>query len=117
MSEVILDLAAFLLKAAKTKEQNQSAITITCIAWNIAVLGPEHGQKCWNAFFDKMDNTVRQQDVHEIINAIIAKKLLRYEGIKRFIVDYELLINKKDLHLTVMCVVPEEEVSESKLLA
>ena len=116
MSGVILDLAAFLLKAAKTKAQHESAIAITCIAWNIAVLGPQHGQKCWDAFCNKTDKFDCKEDIHEIMSVIIAKKRLNYDHIGRVIVDYDLLMNKNDVHLTITSVVPEEELLESDIL-
>lgn len=116
MSGVILDLADFLLKAAKTKAQHESAIAITCIAWNIAVLGPEHGQKCWDAFCNKIDSFDYKEDIDEIMNAIITKKRDNYSQIGRIIVDYDLLMNKNDVHLTIMSVVPEEELLESNIL-
>lgn len=117
MSGVILDLADFLLKAAKTKSQHESAIALTCIAWNIAVLGPEHGQKSWDAFFNKIDGFDCNEDIHDIMSALIVKKRLKYDHITRVIIDYDLLMNKNDIHLTIMSVVPEDELSESKVLA
>ncbi|MBA2648845.1 MAG: hypothetical protein H0U75_04450 [Legionella sp.] len=39
MSAVILELADFLLEVAHTKEQQKAAITITCIAGTLPLLG------------------------------------------------------------------------------
>lgn len=86
MSGVILDLADFLLKAAKTKSQHESAIALTCIAWSIALLGPEHGQKSWDAFCHKTDGVDFKEDIHDIINALIVKKRLKYDHIARDII-------------------------------
>jgi hypothetical protein len=54
MSEVILDLADFLLKVANNKKQREAAITITCTAWNIAVEGTDKGQELLDAYFKKL---------------------------------------------------------------
>jgi hypothetical protein len=41
----------------------------------------------------------------------------RKDTINRIIVDFELLQNIKDIHLTIMSIVPEEEAATAKLLA
>lgn len=114
MSGVILDLADFLLDAAKTEAQQQSAITITCLGWNIAVLGDQEGQKFFDEYFETMGDPVHQQDTLDIINVIVKRKKDYYPDINRVILDYELVGDFNNLHLNIVSTVPEESVSELK---
>jgi hypothetical protein len=114
MSAVILDLADFLLKIAHTKEQQKAAITITCIAWNIAVAGIKKVQKLFDAYFETIDDPIHQQDTLNIIETIIKKKQLLYPEINRFILDYELTGTNHKLHLNVVSTVPDEDDAKLK---
>lgn len=116
MSAIILDLANFLLKAASTKQQEHSAISIACLAWNMSILDSIRGQECLNDFFKDKDDPDFKADIEDIIETIIAKKRHYYPDINRIIVDFELLQNKKDIHLTIMSIVPKEEAATAKLL-
>lgn len=117
MSAIILDLADFILKEASTKQQEHSAISIACLAWNISILDSIRGQKCLEDFFKDEDDPDFKADIEDIIEIIIEKKRRYYPDINRIIVDFELLQNKKDLHLTIMSFVPEKEADTVKLLA
>lgn len=117
MSAIILDLADFLLKAASTKQQEHSAISIACLAWNMSILDSVRGQERLDDFFQDKDDPDFKADIEDIIGAMIAKKRHYYPDINRIIVDFELLQNKKDIHLTIMSIVPEEEAAKAKLLA
>jgi len=114
MSAVILDLADFLLEMAHTKERQKAAITITCIAWNIAVAGMEKAQKLFDAYFETIDDPIHQQDTLDIIETIIERKQLLYPEINRFILDYEVVGTKNNLHLNIVSTVPEEDVAKLK---
>jgi hypothetical protein len=114
MSAVILDLADFLLEMAHTKERQKAAITITCIAWNIAVAGMEKAQKLFDAYFETIDDPIHQQDTLDIIETIIERKQLLYPEINRFILDYEVVRTKNNLHLNVVSTVPDEDFAKLK---
>ncbi len=116
MSAIILKLADFLLEASNTKQQEQAAVSIACLAWNMSILSATEGEKAWNEFFNEQDDPVFQEDTKEIIEIIMARKKHHYPNVNRIIVDFELLQNKKDMHLTIMSIVPEEEAAEAKLL-
>jgi len=109
MSEIILDLADFLLDRAKTKSQQEVAIGVTCLAWNIAVLGTEKGQLFLDDYFEKMNDPVHQQDTLDIISAIIEKKMAYYANINRVILDHELLGDVNNLHLNIVSTVTERD--------
>jgi hypothetical protein len=108
MSEIILDLADFLLDRAKTKSQQEVAIGVTCLAWNIAVLGAEKGQLFLDDYFEKMNDPVHQQDMLDIIGEIIEKKLAYYANINRVILGHELLGDVHNLHLNIASIITEE---------
>jgi len=112
MSEVIIDLADFLLKVAHTKARTEAAIAITCTAWNIAVVGIEKSQTYLDAYFNKIDDPVHQQDTLDIIIALIKRKLAYYPDINRIILDYELVDTSNHLHLNVVSTVPEDSLAK-----
>jgi hypothetical protein len=112
MSEVILDLADDLLEHAKTKSEYHSAISITCIAWNLAVMDSSEYEAALERGLKKIDDPVHQDDTLQIIDAIIKKKNRLHPNIKRVILDYELVGNKNNFHLNVVSNVPKEEISE-----
>jgi len=114
MSAVILDLADFLLEMAHTKERQKAAIAITCIAWNIAVAGMEKAQKLFDAYFETIDDPIHQKDALDIIETIIERKQLLYPEINRFILDYEVVGTKNNLHPNVVSTVPDEDVAKLK---
>ena len=77
MSAVILDLADDLLNFAKTKSQYQKAITVVCLAWNLAVMFDAEQQKeKLEQFLNDMDidDLQGQQDIRDIVSSIIQKK-------------------------------------------
>lgn len=114
MSEVILDLADFLLKVANNKKQREAAITITCTAWNIAVAGTDKGQELLDAYFKKIDDPIHQKDTVDIISAIIKRKQACYPDINRVVLDYELVDSINNIHLNVVSTVPEETAAKFK---
>lgn len=114
MSEVILDLADFLLKIATNKKQREAAITITCTAWNIAVEGSDKGQELLDAYFKKIDDPIHQKDTLDIISAIIKRKQACYPDINRVVLDYELVDSMNNIHLNVVSTVPQEFVAKLK---
>lgn len=115
MSEVILDLAEDLLEAAETKSQYNSAITITCIAWNLATLNSEEYKNSLERQLSKMGDQSYQQDTLKIIDALVEKKNRLYPDINRVILDYDLIGNKHNFHLNIVSIVSEEEITELDL--
>lgn len=114
MSEVILDLADFLLKIANNKKQREAAITITCTAWNIAVEGTDKGQELLDAYFKEIDDPIHQKDTLEIISAIIKRKQACYPDLNRVVLDYELVDSMNNIHLNVVSTVPQESAAKLK---
>ena len=115
MSEVILDLADDLLEAAETKPQYDSAIAITCIAWNLATANSAEYAKSLERGLNKIDDQLHQEDTLKIINALVKKKNRLYPDINRVILDYDLIGNKNNFHLNVVSTVSKEEVAELNL--
>jgi hypothetical protein len=109
MSEVIIELADFLLEQAHTEDRIRTAITITCTAWNIALLGFENAPK----FLDpkQINDPMVKQDVLDIINVIIEKKQACYPEINRIILDFDMVKTKSNLHINVVSTVLESDVN------
>lgn len=112
MSEVIIDLADFLLEQAHTETRVRTAITITCTAWNLAVVGFEKGQKFLDAYFEQINDPVLKQDALDVINVIIEKKQAYYPDINRIILDFDFVRTKSNLHINIVSSVPELDVSK-----
>jgi hypothetical protein len=108
MSEIILHLADDLLEAAKTKSQHQFAITVTCTAWNMAVLfEPEQRKEQVEKFLIAIESQEGKEEVRDIIYSILDKKDIHYPDIERLVVDYELLGSKPNFHLNVASTMPK----------
>jgi len=114
MSEAILDLADFILARAETNDEVEMAISVTCVAWNIAVLGPEKGQQFLDDYFLKVNDSIGQQDFIDIINVIIENKMTYYRDINRLILDHELCGDVNNLHLNIVSTVIEESIDGLK---
>ena len=50
-------------------------------------------------------------DTRHLLFALIEKKNLLYPHIKRFILSYDLVGNKRNFHLNVISTVPQEEMA------
>lgn len=112
MSEVIVELADFLLEQAHTEDRVRAAITITCTAWNLAVVGFEKGQKFLDSYFEKINDSALKQDAIDIINIIIEKKQDYYPDINRIILDFDIVRTKSKLHINVVSSAPESDVGK-----
>lgn len=108
MSEVIVDLADFLLERACDEKKQRAAISITCLAWNMAILGMEKGRKFLDAYFDRVDDPIHVKDTMDIVSAIIQRKQAYYPQINRIIMDFEIIRIKNRLHVNVVSIQPEE---------
>jgi len=109
MSEIILHLAEDLLEFATTKSQHTQAITVACVAWNLAVMFDSKKQKEeLDKLLDKSVNDLQiQTDFSDIVHSIIQKKNYFYPNVHRIIVDYALTGNHNNLHLQVVSTLPE----------
>lgn len=111
MSAVILDLAEDLLNLAKNKSQYQKAITVACLAWNLAVMFNTEQQKEKLEQFIKdmcIDDLQDQQDMRDVVFSIIQKKNYYYPDVDRIIIDHELIGSKNNFHLNVVSTVSQD---------
>jgi hypothetical protein len=108
MSEVILHLAEDLLDSARNKSHIEKAITIACMAWNLAILfDPEQQEEKLEEFLNKIKDVQGRQDTRDIINSLIQKKHDLYPNIHRIILDFELVGDKNNFHLNIVSTIPE----------
>ena len=106
MSEVILKLAEPLLKQfGDNDKRTKTIISLTILEWNRLMLPEGEREK----FQDQMFDTLLPQNdeagmVESIlyINELIAKRQKKYfPDLKRFIVDYELIVSEGDITLNI----------------
>jgi hypothetical protein len=114
MSAIILHLAEDLLKLAKTKVEHQKAISVTCFAWNFAVMFDEREREDkLEEFIDsQITNSQDRHDLSVIVHSIIEKRDYYYPEVNRIIVHYELLGNKGDFRLNVASTVAKEDIPQ-----
>ena len=76
MSSVLLEFADEILDQAQTKSQREPAISIACIAWNMAVLGSNASESAKEDIFKKFANSDQErEDMDNILSFLIQKKL------------------------------------------
>lgn len=115
MSEIIVDLADFLLERATNEAKQRAALSITCAAWNIAVLGMQKAKKNLDSYFQNLNDPIHQSDTLDILNILIQKKKERYAHINRIIMDFEMICIKKRIHLNVVSMELEDKNSALEL--
>ncbi|MFM7383928.1 MAG: hypothetical protein ACKO1W_12885, partial [Microcystaceae cyanobacterium] len=105
MSEVLLEFATPVLEEAEDFEDCQFCFSMAVIAWNLALLPLEDQAE----FFKEnhfLKNPLDKEDVEmskfcmEMIQTLIALKLLHFGKDRRMVEDYQLTENDGDLHLS-----------------
>ena len=113
MSEVILDLASDLLLSSETREQNEMAISLVCVVWNLAVSYPKDKldiqvEKLLNKL--NISSEQRKDLMRDVIYDLIHKRNQRYPNLMRFIAEYELTDASDEFLLTIASLGAEDEV-------
>ncbi len=102
MSAVILEFADEILDQAQTKSQRESAVSIACVAWNMALLGSNASESAKEDIFKKFaDSNQEIEDIDNILSFLIRKKLNKYPHVNRFVVDYQYTEVNGDRRLNV----------------
>jgi hypothetical protein len=106
MSEVILKLADPLLKEFGDNDKHtKSIITLTIIEWNRLMLPEDEREKFQDVMFDTLLPPGDESDIVGSIlymNELIAKRQKKYfPDLKKFIVDYELIVSGSDITLNI----------------
>ena len=113
MSGVILDLAKDMLKACTTFDQERSAIGLTCLAWNMAVVfklsqDPE-------ALIKDIENACANisksgsEDSVEVLAYLVKTKIQLYPDLDRIIIDYDFVYNSDSYYLNIVSTPSSEE--------
>jgi len=107
MSEIILEYAEELLEQASTSEEMKSAIFLAISAWNLSLMGENNRTKEIDIFIrDVMKiekNSNEWEEIRNMVQALIEKRIADYSEVDRFIFDYEFIqLSKNDFHLNVI---------------
>jgi hypothetical protein len=107
MSEIILEYAEELLKPASTSEGMQRALLLAISAWNLSLISGNNRTKAMDMFIcDVMKiekNSNKWEEIRNVMNALIEKRITDYPEVDRFIFDYEFIqLSKNDFHLNVI---------------
>ncbi len=97
LSDNLLELLGDYTKVAETVEEMRKLISIASVAWN-ATLIPEQGRE------DFLESLLKDptDDLNEFIDYLMARKLSLYPGIKRFILDYKVVIRGDGFYVSVV---------------
>lgn len=110
ISEAILDFAYPLLERCQTPEEEDKALTIAIIAWNVCLLPEEEA----DSFIENMCKELTKDDDHqgraafdEIMEYLVSRKKEFFDHDKRLVVNYEITHYEDRLHLQVAAEVSE----------
>jgi hypothetical protein len=118
MSEVILKLADPLLKQfGDNGKRTKTIISLTILEWNRLMLPEGEREKFQDKMFDTLlppGDDAEMVGSILIMNELIAKRQKKYfPDIKRFVVDYELIVSDSDITLNISSA-PVESNSKPK---
>ena len=92
---------------------------IAVAAWNVSCLNKNQREKKIKECLHMMNlnkNTDEWHTVYHIIQALVNKKIFEYEGIERFIVDYEFIkLDSNNYHLNVISTLSMEDMGVADL--
>jgi hypothetical protein len=105
MSEVILDFAESLLEMTENEDQEEQAISIAILIWNLS-LTPEktrkkHVKELAAAMVDPDEHPEIAAENMETIQALIKRKERIYPDISRAIVSHDMVRTPDGIHLNV----------------
>lgn len=109
LSAAILELAKDMLASARNKSERKTAITIACVAWNIAVVADDQDslQHELNHFFTTcVEDRQNQNDFTQIILSMVTKKKLLFPDDVRLVVDFEIVDTKTYFSVNVASMLP-----------
>ncbi len=106
MSEVILEYADELLSMADTNKSKKNAIILAITAWNISHFDKIKQKNVIDDFLKSMDtnkNSHSHEEIHQIFQTLIDKKLFEYSSIDRLVIDFEFIeLGNNNFHLNVV---------------
>ncbi|WP_019501824.1 hypothetical protein [Pseudanabaena sp. PCC 6802] len=104
MSEVLEAFAEPYLDFARNRVQREKLFGIAVTAWNLALMPENKRQLALDQSLEaglNGNDPLVKQDIREIIEELIARKLKLFAKNKRFIVDFQLQDTGKTFHLSV----------------
>jgi len=107
MSEIIWEYAEDLLEFSSTPEEMKKSISLAISAWNLSLISGDDREKAMDTLIrDTMKiekNSKEWENIQNLLQMLIEKKITNYPEVDRFIFDYDLIqLSKKDFHLNVI---------------
>jgi hypothetical protein len=113
MSEVLEKFVEPYLDTAKSSSDRRSLIGIAVTAWNLALMPENERQSFIDKFIVEMFNqkdTHIIQDIREILDEMVARKLEFFPDVKRLIVEFQLQETRNKFHLSVASTLTESSI-------
>ncbi len=104
ISEVIISLADELLESTQTFEEQEKALMLVIVAWNLSLLDQSNIKQEIDNFLKTMSLKKGSQawkSVEDILKVLLQKKQDCYPSLKRFILNFEVVRQKDGFHLNV----------------
>lgn len=104
MSEVLKAFVEPYVDFARNRVQRERLISIAVIAWNLSLMPEDKRQTALDQSIEaglEGNDPLVKQDIREMIDDLIARKLKLFAKNKRFIVDFQLQDTGKAFHLSV----------------
>lgn len=104
MSEILEEFVKPYLKYADNHVTRKELFSTAVVAWNLALLTEDQRSECLTEMIassvDKVDK-LTQQDLREMFNEMVARKLNLFPNNKRIIYNFQLQESKNKFHLSV----------------
>ena len=103
LSDVIVDFAKPLLTKALVPNQEEKAISIAILVWNMCIVPDKMMAELRAKLHESIGKGDKQaiDDMNEVVDFLVKRKNLLYGDDKRFILSYNITNIKKGIHLEV----------------
>jgi hypothetical protein len=117
MSEVLEEFVEPYLEFIHNPIERENLFKVAVTAWNLALIPENARQSTIDKFIKKglkgNDPLIQQQDMREILDELIARKLEFFAKNTRFIIDFQLEDTGKEFHISVASTLLKPIVSDS----
>lgn len=107
MSAVILEYADELFDLASSASGMKNAIFLAISTWNMSLMDEDKRPDAIDSFVYEVmgieKNSNESEEMRNIVQALIEKRIMEYPSYNRIIIDYEFIqLNSRDFHLNVI---------------
>ncbi len=112
MSEVLEEFVEPYVEFADNRGQRQRLLEVAVLAWNLALLPEAERQTMLEEAIEQatlIDDALARQDIQEILDELIERKLTYFGDIRRLIVEFELKDTGREYQLSVASLMEDEQ--------